>query len=246
MTRALDWDGCSNVRDLGGVPLPGGGETRRGVLVRADNIRKLTDDGWQALSEHGIERIVDLRWPEELAADPPREVDLDVVHVSLLGVLDPEFSDDIDDYIAADDPAGYWAAANIAILEDYRQSIGAALAAIADADGPVVFHCAGGKDRTGLVAALLLRNAGVAIEDAAGDYALTFEMLQRAPRSWADDAPDEHSRRRRTFMLNSPPEAMQRALEHVDSAYGGVVGYLRSCGLDDGRIERLRERLATA
>jgi protein-tyrosine phosphatase len=246
VTRTLDWDGCSNVRDLGGIPLPGGRETRSGVLVRADNIRKLTDDGWQALSEHGIERIVDLRWLEELAADPSRQVGIEVVHVSLLGVLDPDFSDDIDDYIAADDPAGYWGSANIAILERHREGIGAAIAAIADANGPVVFHCAGGKDRTGLVSALLLRNAGVAIEDVARDYALTFEMLQRAPRSWADEAPDEETRRRRTFMLNCPPEAMQRALEHVEREYDDVAGYLRSCGLDDGRIERLRDRLAAA
>ena len=246
MTRALDWDGCSNVRDLGGIPLPGGRQTRGGVLVRADNIRKLTDDGWQALSEHGIERIVDLRWPEELAADPPREVEIEVVHVSLLGVLDPDYSDDIDDYIAADDPVGYWASWYIATLELYREGIGAAVAAIADAGGPVLFHCAGGKDRTGLVAALLLRNAGVAIEDVARDYALTFEMLQRAPRTWVDEAPDEDTRRRRTFMLNCPPEAMQRALEHVEREYGDVAGYLRSCGLDDGRTERLRDRLAAA
>jgi hypothetical protein len=63
VTRALDWDGCVNVRDLGGLPLEGGGETRLGVLVRADNVRKLTDAGWEALADHGVTRIVDLRWP---------------------------------------------------------------------------------------------------------------------------------------------------------------------------------------
>jgi protein-tyrosine phosphatase len=246
VTRTLDWDGCYNVRDLGGVPLPGGRETRSGVLVRSDNVRKLTDDGWRALAEHGIERIVDLRWSEELAADEPRDVDVDVVHVSLLGVLDPDYSDDIEDYMAAGDPVGYWAKLNIQILERHCMMIGAAITAIADADGPVVFHCAGGKDRTGLIAALLLRNAGAAVEDVAADYALTFEALRRSPRTWADEAADEDERRRRTFMLNSPPDAMRLALEHVEREYGDVAGYLRSCGLDDGRIERLRDRLAAA
>ena len=73
------------MRDLGGVALEAGGETRYGALVRADNIRRLTDAGWRALAAHGVARIVDLRWPEELEEDPPRDVDIDVVHVSLLG-----------------------------------------------------------------------------------------------------------------------------------------------------------------
>ena len=65
-----------NVRDLGGVALEEGGETRYGALVRADNIRLLTDDGWRSLAAHGVARIVDLRWPEELDEDPPRDVDI--------------------------------------------------------------------------------------------------------------------------------------------------------------------------
>ncbi len=211
--------------------------------MRSDNIRRLTDDGWRSLAEHGVARIVDLRWPEELAADPPREVDIEVVHVSLLGVLDPDYSDDIKEYIAADDPVGYWAKLNIEIIEHYRESIGAAIGAIADAEGPVVFHCAGGKDRTGVVAALLLRNAGVAIADVADDYALTFESLNRVSNH---DGLDEPTRRERTFRLRSPAEAMRLTLEHVEREYGDVAGYLRSCGLDDARIERLRDRLAAA
>lgn len=242
MTRALDWEGCANVRDLGGVPLPDGRVTKSGVLVRSDNVRKLSDRGWQSLAEHGIARIVDLRWPEELTDDPPRDVDIDVVHVSLLGVLDPDYSDDAEDYLAAGDPAGYWGKLNIEIIDGYRETIGEALTAIADADGPVVFHCAGGKDRTGLVSALLLRNAGVSIDDVAADYALTFDALQREPH----DAADDDALRRRTFWLSCPPEAMRRALEHLDREYGDVAGYLRSCGLDDTRIERLRDRLAAA
>jgi len=85
VTRALHWDGCANVRDLGGIPLEQGGETRRGVLTRADNIRRLTEAGWGAVAGHGVTRIVDLRLPEERAADPPRELEIEVIHVSLVG-----------------------------------------------------------------------------------------------------------------------------------------------------------------
>src|SRR6266545_6123813 len=85
VVTTLEWDGCLNVRDLGGLPTAGGGRTREGSVVRADNIRRLTDAGWHALEHHGVTRIVDLRWPEELQDDQPRDADLEVVHVSVLG-----------------------------------------------------------------------------------------------------------------------------------------------------------------
>lgn len=245
MTRELEWDGCLNVRDLGGVPLPGGGETRRGVLVRSDNIRQLTESGWRALAAHGVVRIVDLRWPEELADDEPPGVDIDVVHVSLLGELDPEYRDDIDAYMAAEDPAGYWAESYTSMLEEYREHFGDALGAIAAVDGPVVFHCAAGKDRTGLIAALLLRLAGVSVAEVARDYSLTFDMLERGPRAWVNEV-EGRAWERRMFMQHTPPGAMERALAGLEERYGDVEGYLRACGLVDEQIDRLRARLAPA
>ena len=244
MTRALQWEGCLNVRDLGGVALEGGGETRFGSLIRSDNVRRLTDDGWRALAAHDVTRIVDLRWREELAEDPPRDLDVDVVHVSLLGELDPDFEDDVFDYMAADDPAGYWAAAYERILGRYARNFARALAAIADADdGAVVFHCAGGKDRTGLVAALLLRLAGAPVDEIARDYALTAAARARGADAWVEAAPDERERSRRVFMQNTPAEAMRRVLERLEAQHGSVEGYLRAAGLDEERLERLRGRL---
>ena len=242
MTRALDWDGCVNVRDLGGLPLEGGGETRLGVLVRADNVRKLTDAGWEALADHGVTRIVDLRWPEELAQDPPREVEIDVVHLSVLGELDSGYVDDVDDYLARGDATGYWSSFYGEMLEQYRANFGAAVAAIADApDGVALFHCAGGKDRTGLVAALVLRAAGVGIDDVAADYALTGANLTSG---WVDEAPDEAERRRRAFKQQTPADAIARTLRALEERYGDVDAYLRAAGVTDAQLERLRSRLA--
>ena len=65
--RVLVWDGCVNVRDLGGLPLEGGGETNFGVLVRADSIGTLTEAGWAALQDYGVTTAVDLRGEHELA-----------------------------------------------------------------------------------------------------------------------------------------------------------------------------------
>ena len=236
MTRTLDWDGCFNARDLGGLPLEDGGETRFGALVRADNVRKLSDEGWRSLEAHGIRRIVDLRWPEELAQDPPRDVALDVVHVSLFGAYDPAFRDDVEEYMAVNDAVGYWAASYTATLEAHGPEAALVLAAVADADGPVCFHCAGGKDRTGIVSALVLRLTGVPAHEVGADYALSAGLLARAPRD-GQDSP------RTAFMRQTPAEAMERTIERLEHAHGSVAGYLRSVGLDGGRIERLRDRL---
>jgi protein-tyrosine phosphatase len=244
MNRHLEWDGCLNVRDLGGVALEGGGETQYGVLVRADNIRRLTEEGWRSLAAHGVARIIDLRWLEELDEDPPRDVDIDVVHISLLGELDPNFSDDIRDYMAVDDPAGYWAAAYTRILRAFAPNFARALAAIADApEGAVVFHCAGGKDRTGLVAALALRLAGAPIEAVALDYSLSAARRAGSPDGWVEAAPDEDERARREFMQHTPAEAMQRTLEQLERDFGSVDAYLLEAGVDETRLERLRRRL---
>lgn len=241
MTRQLDWEGCTNVRDLGGVPLEQGGETSYGVLVRADNVRRLTDAGLASLAAHGVTRIVDLRLQEELDADPPSALDLEVIHVSLSGDVDPNFHDHLAEYADID---AYWSWVYVWLLENRRETIVRALAAIADSDGVVLFHCMGGKDRTGLVAALTLRAAGASIEEATRDFLLTAGGLPAPTREWLDAAPDEAERARRELLVGTPPEAMTRALEHLDRELGGIDAYLLESGLSADQLARLRDRLA--
>ena len=168
-----------------------------------------------------------------------------MVHVSLLGKLDVDYKDDIADYINAGDPAGYWTSSYTEILDEFHENFGRAVAAIADApDGAVVFHCAGGKDRTGLVSALLLRLAGAAIDDIAADYALSEANLAAGPRSWIESAPDETVHRQREFMQQTPPAAMVRTLEQLEARWGGVQPYLRAAGVSEEQLERLEARLA--
>ena len=86
----LAWEGCLNVRDLGGHATEDGAVTRPGVVVRADALGRLSDAGWQALVDYGIARIVDLRLHDEREADPPRELPVELVHVQLVEI-DPEY-----------------------------------------------------------------------------------------------------------------------------------------------------------
>lgn len=245
---ALRWDGCVNVRDLGGHVTEDGARTRSNVVVRADNIRRLSDDGWRALEQHGVRRIVDLRWPEELEEDPPRDVDVEVVHVSVLGDRfedDSEYVRGLDAHLdAAADVADHYAWSYVDFLERFRDRFGRAFAAVADAPGgAVLVHCAGGKDRTGLVSGLLLRLAGVSREDVAADYAASEANLAPTRAAWIDEAPDEVGRRRREKLSQTPAEAMVRVLEEIEARYGDVASYLRAAGLRDDQVERLRTRL---
>jgi protein-tyrosine phosphatase len=245
--RTLVWDGCVNVRELGGIPTEDGGVTRTGSVIRSDNVAGLTPAGWRALEDHGIESIVDLRWPEERAEDPPRDVDIEVIHVSVLGPLLDDghaFVRSLNEHVdAVDDVADHFAWSYVEFLERHRDRFGQALAAIADTSGPVVIHCMGGKDRTGLVAALLLRVAGVAIDEIGRDYALSGPNLAPGRQQWLDNAPTDRERRRREKLSQTPAAAMARVIAEIERRYGSVAGYLEAAGLEPRQIERLRGRL---
>src|SRR6185503_13533866 len=90
--RQLDWDGCFNVRDLGGLPTTDGRVTRRGAVVRSDNVNRLTAVGWSQLQAYGVRTIIDLRDADERGPDAaPRPVDLTTVELPLEDLTDTEF-----------------------------------------------------------------------------------------------------------------------------------------------------------
>jgi protein tyrosine/serine phosphatase len=237
-SRELVWDGCVNVRDLGGLPTETGGVTRFGVVVRADNVRGLSEAGWDALAEYGIGRIVDLRWQFEVEEDPPGRLDFDVVHVPVLESLDRITP--VEELTAGiDDPVEWRTVTYRQFLERFPHRFGEAITAVAETrDGCVLVHCAGGVDRTGLVAALLLRVAGVGIDDVAADFALSERGWAPSLPQWLAEAPDGEERRRRERLGQIRAESMAAVLDGVDA-----VGYLRAAGVAEGSLARIRERL---
>jgi protein tyrosine/serine phosphatase len=243
--RSLVWDGCVNVRDLGGHATPTG-ETRFGSIVRADALEKLSDAGWRALVDHGVRTVVDLRTHGERNGSPPPDVQVTVVHVSVLPEFDWEGWAAIDE--AADrepDPARATVVVYLEFLERWGSEFARAIREVADApEGGVLVHCQGGKDRTGLVSALLLRLAGVSLEQIGEDYALSGENLRDEARVWIDAAPEERERARRERMSQTHAASMVAVLEELERRHGGAAGFLRDNGLDDATIERARSRLA--
>lgn len=243
--RTLTWDGCVNVRDLGGHTTEDGRTTRFGAVVRTDSVRALSDAGWDALLAYGVSRIVDLRFHSDLALDPPRELSVEVVHVPLMHELDDEEWVEIDAIgDAQPDAATSTSAVYLELLERRRRQFGAAIAAVAHApEGTVVVHCHGGKDRTGLVVALLLRLAGVDRETIGADYALSGHNLRERTAAWVAEADDELERERRRRFGSAPAEAMLTVLEELERRYRNVRGYLRAVGLSAETIDAATARL---
>lgn len=243
--RFLTWDGCVNVRDLGGHATADGRTTRFGAVVRADSVRALSDAGWDALLAYGVSRIVDLRVHSELALDPPRELDVEVVHVPVMHEVDDQEWVEINAIgDAQPDAAGATRAVYLEFLERRHPQFAQAFAAVADApEGTVVVHCHGGKDRTGLVVALLLRLVGVDIEAIAADYALSGHNLRERTAAWVAEAEDEFEQERRRRIGEAPAEAMVGVLEELERRYGSVRAYLAAAGVDPATIDKVPARL---
>jgi hypothetical protein len=173
--RDLDWDGCVNARDLGGLPTLDGGVTRRGALVRSEMVDGLSADGWRALRDHGVRTIIDLREDDERTVPcdgaGPRE-GVETIHIPLDRIADdPDFWDDWMHGPQFGTPLYY-----APFVERFPERIEQVLDAIEQAPpGGVLFHCVGGRDRTGMVAIAVLAAVGVVPDAIADDYALGAE-----------------------------------------------------------------------
>jgi hypothetical protein len=246
--RELAWEGCLNVRDLGGLPTQDLGETRYRRVVRADSIRQLTDAGWNAAVDYGIRTVVDLRGDYELRDDPPGELPLDVVNVPFMEAGEDEW-EAIQGEIevaaaAAPDVATSTRDVYLIFLDHFRHNAAAGVRAVARArQGGVVVHCAGGKDRTGLLCAFLLNLAGVGIDDIAADYALSEERLRPRHEAWLAAAETEAERERLRRIVQTPAESMVGVFAELERRYGGATEYLRKAGVSDEDLKLAAARL---
>jgi protein-tyrosine phosphatase len=232
--------GTCNARDLGGLPLATGGTTRCGQVYRADAPLAATSADLHALGELHVTTVLDLRDPNEVVREPNALLGHDgitVHHVDIwYGVR------------AAPEPlADPWdlAALYEAALDCAAPAFASAIDHLGAAEGAALFHCTVGKDRTGLLAALVLETVGVPREAIIEDYALTHDRIDSIrARLLAQSAArgirhDDYVR-----VLGATPELITRALEHLERRHGGAEHYLLESGVAPASLARLRERLA--
>ncbi len=233
--RLLHFPNLLNARELGGYPTTDGGETRWRSLVRADDLAQLSQEGVRALADYGVETVIDLRWPEE-AALAPSPVPSALPHVRYRRISLLTHTEDEWRLRSRDVAKELW---KCVVLEHVRIELCQVLGAIATAPpGVLLFHCVAGKDRTGLIAALLLALADTEPEAIASDYAMSAENLREGYLSrYADSDPE-----RILEALRCPEEGAHNMLKFLADA-GGVRAYLGQIGLSEREIGRLRARL---
>jgi protein-tyrosine phosphatase len=244
--RLVPLESAFNVRDLGGYPTVDGRVVRWRTLYRADALHRLTDDEVTLLGERGVRTALDLRSDAEvergqLAAE---RLGLTLHHLPVLGGTWA-----IGDLDLEGEPGEVLSSLYVGMLDVGAPAIRAALEVLAGDDAlPALFHCSAGKDRTGVLAAIVLTLLGVHREVVVADYALTSRSMERmlaAMRERRSASPDwtETLQEQPSAFVMAPAEAMERFLDRVADLHGDVDGYVASIGVDPEVLDRLRDRL---
>jgi protein-tyrosine phosphatase len=226
--RHLPLDGTRNVRDVGGYVAADDRRTRWRTLLRSDELTTLPEHAQTALIDLGLRQVVDLRWPDEADRSPNVFRRSEAITYTSIPLL-------------ADDPTPHAGLAGMYrhVFDVRAPQLAEVVRALLRPDGlPAIVGCAAGKDRTGVVIALLLDLVGVPAEVIVEDYALTAGYFA-SPQSRVDPPDWRHE----PLELESSPALMAQALAHLDQAHGGARALLRRQGIADDDIDRLVDRL---
>ena len=243
--RRIKLDGVRNFRDLGGYETHDGARLRWRTVYRSSTLCEATPADVQRLLDLDLTLVLDLRSDDELersGISALHEHGVEHRHVPYRRSLTTSA-----DRLAMRDRSGT-GLDYLPGIERCMPAVGAVFAAIAEVeDGQAIaFNCEGGKDRTGVTAALLLRVLGVPDETIVEDYVLTREYLTM----WRDLSDEQIAARGERWgleltraMLDSTPDTMEALLRGVDERFGSTAALLALGGGDSTLIERLRERL---
>jgi protein-tyrosine phosphatase len=239
----IDPLGLHNVRDLGGLPVAGGGAVRRGVLFRGAGLHHLDAAGAAALAGLGLRSVFDLRTAGELkrfggfaaAGDRPAVA----AHVPML----PRAWQVGDESGEAVEMLGRRYAS---MLESGRDAVRAVVERLGQPEAvPAMFFCAAGKDRTGVMAAVLLGLVGVPDDEIVADYALSeagmpglmrwYEANQPGTAEWIAGLP--------SALLEAPAGAMESLLATLRERHDSIAGYVSWCGVPQSSIAATRAAL---
>jgi protein-tyrosine phosphatase len=242
LDRSILFELVFNVRDLGGLPTEEGRTTRRGLLYRADGVQRLAAADLERARDLRLSTVIDLRTDGEIERGgrfPVQHIRVDWHH---LPILQRMWSDD--ELAPTTGAVDFLRERYVDMLSEGAGSIARIIELVADGT-PTLFHCAAGKDRTGVVSAVLLGLLGVSHEEIATDYHATAGAMA-AFVDWLTtthpEALDAMTSQPPEY-LEAPLEAMTSFLEHVEDRYGSMAALVAHLGVADATVERLRTTL---
>jgi protein-tyrosine phosphatase len=237
----IDVDGCVNFRDAGGWPTSEGGTVRRGRLYRSDDPIRLTAAGRAAVDRLGLAMVVDLRQQTQFSRTPGFVEPRRTAHVPL-----------VDQVVDHADPPPLDTARDIAdlyagMLAESRGQVAKVLDVVAEnlSAGPVLVHCAFGKDRAGLITALIHAAIGVGTDDIVADYERSDAPSQRRRAAMIEQPLDDDPpiARLPATLFRAPAETIELVLARAVDEHGSLEAWVRTFPIAETTIDRLRAEL---
>jgi protein-tyrosine phosphatase len=246
--RRLPLEGLLNARDLGGYPTSDGRITKFRALVRSEAPQKLTEKDIAFLKDYGIKMSIDFRGDREVDRQPSVLRDAEGLNY----IRCPTFNEQV--AFTTRKPGKRpavtsfveWGEKYVEMAEGCKDWVGCTLGYIAGSEGGVLYNCTTGKDRTGLISALILGLCGVSYDDITADYCVSEVYLtpvyKELIRIFLEHWPNEKVSIDDPFFRTNPKN-MEGLLRHFDNKYGGVAGYVKASGVTDDVIEAIRRKL---
>lgn len=227
--RRFNFKNVFNCRELGGYCTPDG-LTKDAVFLRSDNTTGLTDKEIQQLKDYGLSTVIDLRHKPEISEEPdPFESDGDIDYQNIAVTDYASFTtEDLNEILLSD---------LYITMSENKQFIRSVFESLAKAQGTVLFHCAAGKDRTGLISALLLKLMGVSDSDVVADYQVSNTYLIEKYKDMK-----ENPSLRYVNLYDSKPETMFTFLNYLEKRYGSIENYFRDKELSSETLSQIRSK----
>jgi protein-tyrosine phosphatase len=254
----LDFEGPNNFRDMGGYPLDGGGQSRRGRLYRSDHLANLTEADQRLMAQLGIKTVIDLRRQSEIDDNPDCIIDAGIRQIWL-----PVRAEGADvrklrqqleaGTISSDDAHDYLINANLEFVRRFPEVYGQFLELLLDESNyPVVFHCSAGKDRVGFGAAMVLLALGASLETVFHDYLATNHCTANYVNGIVDGLSDlpiavkfKASPEAVRTLMQARVEYLQAAFDAIDQDYGSLRAFFeQALDLSASKRQKIRSLLA--